>query len=242
MLAASAVTLVVMSSGAEARKVSYEINGKRYSYSTNNRAETEEAKKRIAAAKALEAAKAKADEERSKHPLVAAFGSTTQREAKQAEERLKQLLPEETSITKPSQSSPESSQSSPERRADQRDKRRDSRKDNKKRDSATVLAAQQPALPKALAAVAPPPVAEPVRTPHQAKVRSISFDVETGIRTIIMVDGAVEEEPFDSSVLTHLVPEQGQANSLMAFVNQLRKAAPEETTGSVTTKLAQPAP
>jgi hypothetical protein len=235
LLAASAVALVVMSSGAEARKVSYEINGKRYSYNTNNRAETKEAKKRIAAAKAAEAAKAKADEERSKHPLVAAFGSTTQREARQAEEKLKQLLPEETSTTK-------SSRSSPERRADQSDKRQDSRKDDKKRESATVLAAQQPALPEASAAVAPPPVAELASTPHQAKVRSISFDVETGIKTTIMVDGAVEEEPFDSSVLAHLVPEQGQANSLMAFVNQLRKAAPEETTGSVTTKVAQPAP
>jgi hypothetical protein len=235
LLAASAVTLVVMSSGAEARKVYYEINGKRYSYSTNNRAETEEAKKRIAAAKAAETAKAKADEEKSKHPLVAAFGSTTQREARQAEEKLKQLLPEETSTTK-------SSQSSPGRWADRSDKRQDPRKDNKKHESVTVLAAQQPTLPKALATVAPPLVAQPVSTPHQAKVRSISFDVETGIKTIIMVDGAVEEEPFDSSVLAHLVPEQGQANSLTTFVNQLRKAAPEETTGSVTTKVAQPAP
>ncbi|PVE24369.1 hypothetical protein DC522_10905 [Microvirga sp. KLBC 81] len=227
--------LAAMSSGAEARKVYYEINGKRYSYSTNNRAQMEEAKKRIAAAKAAETAKAKADEEKSKHPLVAAFGSTTQREARQAEEKLKQLLPEETSTTR-------SSQSPPERRADQSDKRQDPRKDDKKRESATALATQQPALPKALAAVALPLVAEPVSTPHQAKVRSISFNVETGIKTIIMVDGAVEEEPFDSSVLAHLVPEQGQANSLMTFVNQLRKAAPEETTGSVTTEVAQPAP
>lgn len=235
MLAASAVTLVVMSSGAEARKVYYEINGKRYSYNTNNRAETEAAKKRIAAAKALEIAKAKADEEKSKHPLVAAFGSTAQREARQAEEKLKQLLSEETPTTR-------SSQSSLERRAGRSDKRQDTRKDNKKREPDPVLASQQPALPDAFAAVAPPPVAEPVSTPHQAKVRSVSFNVETGIKTVIMVDGAVEEEPFDSSVLPHLVPEQGQANSLTAFVNRLRKAAPEETTGSVTTKVAQPAP
>src|ERR671917_206509 len=92
LLGASIITQGMMFSVAEARLVRYEINGKQYSYSTNNRAQTAEARKRIAAAKAVEAAKAKAEAEKAKNPLAAAFGSTTQKEAKEAEGRLQQIL------------------------------------------------------------------------------------------------------------------------------------------------------
>ena len=94
LLGASIVTHGMMFSGAEARLIRYEINGKQYSYSTNNRAQTAEAKKRIAAAKAAEAAKAKADAEKSKYPLTAAFGSQVQKDAKEADERLQKVLSE----------------------------------------------------------------------------------------------------------------------------------------------------
>jgi len=56
---------------ARAKMVYYEINGQRYSYSTNNRAQVKEARQRIDAANAAEAAKAKAQAERSANPLVA---------------------------------------------------------------------------------------------------------------------------------------------------------------------------
>jgi hypothetical protein len=86
-------------------------------------------------------------------------------------------------------------------------------------------------------AIAPPAIAEPLSQEDRArKVKTISFDVQSGIKTTVMLDGAVEEEPFDSSVLAQLAPEQGRANSLTAFVKQLRQAspdAPEEAMGSI---------
>ncbi|MCG7392699.1 hypothetical protein MHY87_07260 [Microvirga sp. ACRRW] len=240
LLGTAVVILAAVSSGAEARKVYYEINGKRYSYSTNNRAETVQAKKRIAAAKAADAAKAKADAEKSKYPLVAVFTSMTQREAKEAQEKLKQLLNERAASIEPQEKSTD-------RRTVVRDKQEQDRKAPRAPEPMTVIVPQQTAaIPQATPPVSPallvppPPVAEPISASHPTKVRSISFDVETGIKTTIMVDGMIEEEPFDSSVLSHLAPDQGQANSLVAFVNKLRKAT--ETTGSIRTGDAQPSP
>src|SRR4051812_23243932 len=115
LLGSSIVMLGVLNSGAEARKVSYEIGGKRYSYSTNNKAQTAEAKKRIEAA---EAAKARADAEKAESPLKAVFGSPTQREAKEAREKLQQVLSDQDQDTG-------SSQSSLARRAERRGKRQD---------------------------------------------------------------------------------------------------------------------
>src|SRR3954471_7623518 len=77
---------------ARAKMVYYEINGQRYSYSTNNRAQVKEARQRIDAANAAEAAKAKAQAERSANPLVAVFGSKAQNDAKEAEARAQQAL------------------------------------------------------------------------------------------------------------------------------------------------------
>lgn len=243
LLGASVIMLTVASGGAEARKVYYEINGTRYSYDTNDRGETAQAKKRIEAAKAAATAKAKAEEEKSKYPLVTTFTSATQREAKAAQERLEEVLSEKAVAAKPQQSSPE-------RRAKLRDRRQNDKKDDKESKVVSVIVPRPAANvplpptppPQILPIIPPPPIAGPVSTPHPAKVRSVSFDVETGIKTTIMVDGAIEEEPFDSSVLAHLAPEQGRANSLMAFVKQLRKVASDETTGSVVTGAAQPAP
>jgi len=243
-LGASVIMLCVASTGVEARMVTYEINGKQYSYSTNNRAQTALAKKRIAAAKKAAAAKAKADQEKAKHPLVAIVGSATQQEAKEAQEALNALLGEKAEVAAAEvETSPAA-----ERRVDRREKRRDDRKNDIKREVATASAPQRrtekaaaptppapaPAPTHVAAASTPPALPAQASPPHPSKVRSISFDVETGIKTTIMVDGAIEEEPFDSSVLPHLAAEQGRASSLMAFVKQLRKAAPEETTGSIT--------
>ena len=68
LLASSAILMGVASHKAEARKISYEIDGKRYSYSTNNIAQTAEAKARIEAARAAEAARAKAAAEKGENP------------------------------------------------------------------------------------------------------------------------------------------------------------------------------
>lgn len=247
-LGASVILLCVASTGAEARKVTYEINGKQYSYSTNNRAQTALAQKRIAAAKKAAAARAKADQERAEHPLVAIVGSAIQQEAKEAEKALKALLDEKVvpgeKVEKVEYVAIDPAPA-PERRTERRERRRESRKSETKREVATAPSPQPQASPlkvskqpaPALAAevpVASPPAPEQVAHTNLNKVRSISYDVETGIKTTIMVDGAIEEEPFDTSVLSHLAAEQERARSLMAFVNQLRKAAPEETTGSIT--------
>ncbi len=89
-----ALTAALMAAAPEARAkmVYYEINGQRYSYSTNNRAQVKEARQRIDAANAAEAAKAKAQAERSANPLVAVFGSKLQSDAKEAEARAQQAL------------------------------------------------------------------------------------------------------------------------------------------------------
>ncbi|WP_414471584.1 hypothetical protein [Microvirga sp. M2] len=243
VLLGSVIVLAVVSSSAEARKVYYDINGKRYSYSTNNRAEAARARERIAAAKAAKAAKAKAEEEVAKHPLVKALGSTTQREARLAQEKLDELLD--------GPSSTEARKSSPERWALLKEKRKDDGTDEQATKAAasapvphvTAAVLQEPAhTPPILVAAPLPPVAEPAGPSFRTKIRSISFDVETGIKTTVMIDGAVEEEPFDSGVLAHIASEQGQANSLVAFVKKLRKVASDEATGSIMAGAARPGP
>ncbi len=249
LLGASALALGILSGGVQAKTVHYEINGKKYSYSTNNSAQAAEARKRIQAAKAFEAAKAKADAEKSKYPLVGAFGSKTQREAKEAEEKLQQLLSEKGTTDKNKDVAEENRPSA--KRSEGRPGKR--RSGEIKEASAVETSRQTAALtpepasavkaPVAPVVVATPVVAEPATVQSRTKkVKSVSFDVETGIKTTFMIDGSVEEEPFDSSALAQLAPEQSDANSLTAFVKQLRRVSPEESTGSIVTKTAQPAP
>ena len=69
-----AVTLWAMLGTAEAKLVRYEINGQRYSYSTNNRQQVRAARQRIQAAQQAAA-------ERAANPLVRLFGSPTQTNA-----------------------------------------------------------------------------------------------------------------------------------------------------------------
>lgn len=237
LLGASIITHGMMFSGAEARLVRYEINGKQYSYSTNNRAQTAEARKRIAAAKAAEAAKAKAEAEKAKNPLAAAFGSTTQKEAKEAEGRLQQILSGPTEYMAVSQPVRDRVDE-PARKLQDKQSRQASAARSTQRPVTVVRAPAKPIL--ASAAAASLVIAEPIAPQKQTKVKSVSFDMQTGIKTMIMIDGTIEEEPFDSSALAFLAPEPDKTNSLTAFVNQLRKTSPEETTGSIRTSVAEP--
>jgi hypothetical protein len=236
LLGVSIVTLGTMLSRAEARLVRYEINGKQYSYSTNNHAQTAEARKRIAAAKAAEAAKAKADAEKAGNPLAAAFGSTAQKEAKEAEARLQQILSGPTQYMAASQLARDAVSGAGRKTQDQQPRQASVAKPPQ-RSNAVV---REPVKPIDVLAPAAPLIAEPVDLQGQAKVKTVSFDIESGIRTTIMTDGSIEEEPFDSSVLSILAPEPERMNSLAAFVNQLRKAAPEDATGSIRTSAAEP--
>ncbi|MBB4039472.1 hypothetical protein GGR34_001114 [Microvirga flocculans] len=243
LLGASTVFLAAMSSGSEARLVRYEINGKQYTYSSNNRTEATEARKRIAAAKAAKEAKAKAEAERNEYPLVAAFGSKLQTEAKEAEARLQKLL---SGKSQPS----ETARSADEDRSEQAGRAQDRPQRGSppaKPAQQAVVASAAPMAPMADSAPEPvpakpqPAVAEPLDTPSASKVKSVSFDVESGIKTIIKADGTIEEEPFDSSVLSQLTRDLEKANSLMAFVKQLRETS-VETTGSIRTSVAEQKP
>jgi hypothetical protein len=231
LLGASIITHGIMFSGAEARLVRYEINGKQYSYSTNNHAQTAEARKRIAAAKAAEAAKAKAEAEKTQNPLTAAFGSATQKEAKEAEQQLQQTLSgpaEYMAVSQPVRNPGKKPQDEQSRRAS-----------TAKALEKTIAVVNPPAKPtRAAASTASPIIAEPIDPQRRTNVRSVSFDIQTGIKTTIMFDGVIEEEPFDSSALSFLAPEEKTSN-LTAFVNQLRKIAPEEATGSIQTSVAE---
>ena len=231
LLGASIVTHGMMFSGAEARLVRYEINGKQYSYSTNNHAQTAEARKRIAAAKAAEVAKAKAEAEKTQNPLVAAFGSAAQKEAKEAEQRLQQVLSGPAEYMAVSQ---------PVRTSGKKNQDKTSGLAGTKPPQKSINVVRTPARPTLASAVTESLViAEPVDPQRRTNVRSISFDIQTGIKTTIMFDGRIEEEPFDSSALSFLAPEE-KTSDLAAFVNQLRKTAPEEVTGSIQTSEAEP--
>src|SRR3954451_12564428 len=89
-----AVTLGTALGSAYAKLVRYEINGQRYSYSTNNRQQVREAGQRIQAAQAAATATAQAAAERVANPLVRLFGSLTQTNATEAQARAQQVLTE----------------------------------------------------------------------------------------------------------------------------------------------------
>ena len=91
-LGASLIALGLSVSVAEGKAVSYEIDGQRYTYDSHNRGQAALARKRMSAAKAASAIRAKAAEERAANPLVRVFGSKTQNEAKAADAQLQELL------------------------------------------------------------------------------------------------------------------------------------------------------
>jgi hypothetical protein len=93
LLGAAGISASLVAGSAEAKLIRYEINGQRYSYSTNNRQQTLEARERIAAAAAAESAQARADKEAAANPLVRLFGSPAQREAAQSLSRVQQVAP-----------------------------------------------------------------------------------------------------------------------------------------------------
>jgi hypothetical protein len=54
-------------------------------------------------------------------------------------------------------------------------------------------------------------------------IKSVSFDLSSGIKTVRMTGGTVHEEPIDSSTVSKLGAEPAGA-SLTSFVDQVRKA------------------
>jgi hypothetical protein len=254
IVAASTFMIGAAIVGAEAKKVSYDINGQRFTYDTSNPAQVEIARKRIEAANAADAAKAKADAERVQNPLVATFGSPIQREAAQAKARLDQILAEQAQADaalkrqrsvrdeprrKQADESASPASTSPESTPDKVGATAPGEQ------PAPAAAAEQSPAPSApKPATAEAPAVQPVQ-PEGAPptIKSVSFDVASGIKTTVMTDGSIREEPFDSSTLAQIDDDPDDADSLNAFVKQLRKAVSVETTGSTVSNAAPlPAP
>jgi hypothetical protein len=189
-LGALTAALLAAAPEARAKMVYYEINGQRYSYSTNNRAQVKEARQRIDAANAAEAAKAKAQAERSANPLVAVFGSKVQSDAKEAEARAQQALSGQARAEPTAGAAPEAAT----RRRGGTEAAQAKAHPAK---TARTRAARHPApVVKVASRGSRKPASEVSAKPA---VASVFYDAESGIKTMQMTDGTVREEPFDPS-------------------------------------------
>jgi hypothetical protein len=232
-LGASVVALGALLGGVEAKTVFYEINGQRYSYDTNNRQQTAAARKRIEAAKTAEAATAQAAAERASNPLAAIFGSQTQREADAAQAQLQQIVAEQEAAGKRQPAVPATKDESVAKPAN--GQAGETSVNEREPAAAVAIAATQPAAVHPIAQDLRDP-ADPARPEglSRAAIRLISLDAETGIKTVIRVDGSIHEELFDPSVLSTLdpAPRSGGSTRKAIGANQSPKVLPDETTGS----------
>jgi hypothetical protein len=247
-----AVALGATLGSAEAKLVRYEINGQRYSYSTNNRQQVRAARQRIQAAQQSAA-------ERAANPLVRLFGSPTQTNATEAQARAQQVLAQPSQaidLTSSVRSSRAERRAGTEPRAKWSRVRRAAQAEARQtRLSRTPQLLADETAGKAKPATTPPdasgerltamdakheevaslaphatasapgPVPEPVgsRTGQQPAIKSVSFDLASGIKTVFMTDGTVHEEPIDSSTASKLSAEPADAG-LTSFHDQVRKA------------------
>jgi hypothetical protein len=213
--AAGGLASLAMLGGAQAKMVRYEINSQRYSYSTNNRQQVEEARRRIAAANAADAARANAEAERASNPLATVLGSPIQREAAAAQARLKQIMSASPAAEPAAGSETGGKTAATERNRVARepaprkealpgfvpraepDYPGDSHKvAARPRPSAPAETAEKPAAPRSAKVAAKP---KPTKESRGPAVQSVHFDPDTGIKTTVMTDGAVHEEPFELS-------------------------------------------
>jgi hypothetical protein len=235
-LGISIVALTVLASHVEAKTVFYEINGERYSYDTSNRQQAAAARQQIEAAKTVEAARAKAAAERASNPLVAIFGSQTQREAAEAQARLEKILADQqqaAAARKSQRPLPIAKDDGVTKSAEQKPGETAGAIQREPTTVAAIAAAQSPRLQ-------PAPDLRGAGEPAQsngalrAAIKSISLDAETGIKTIFRVDGSIHKELFDPSVLSKLDPDQRSASavSTMTGAAQPDKGTLDDTTGS----------
>jgi hypothetical protein len=236
-LGTSIVAFGILIGGLEAKTVSYDINGQRYSYDTGNRKQAAAAQKQIEAAKIAEAAKTKAAAERANNPLVTIFGSQTQREAAEAQAQLEKIVSDQQQATAINKSQRPMSDT------------KDEGVQNVASAKTGELAAVNDREQTAALAIAPVETAAPrLSSPDQRKpaeparsgeapataIKSISLDVETGIKTVIRTDGSIQEELFDPGILSKLASEHGSIGSVstVAATDPQPKTAPEDMTGS----------
>jgi hypothetical protein len=240
ILGASALALGVMAERAEAKKVFYEINGKRYSYETSDPEQIATARKRIDAANAADAARAKAEAERTTNPLASVFGSPAQQEAIEAKARLDQLIAEQdrSAEARRQRAAKAARTEQPKKQAEDQNP---ASTEEKTVSSAPQAPKDEPTKDVPAKTASADDASDPASSQASQKpaVKSLSFDGESGIKTVIMTDGSIHEEPFDTNILSSLADQSGRS-SLTAYLNGFRKSSPGDTTGS-TTPIAPPA-
>jgi len=223
------VGVSLAASGAQAKTVRYDIEGQRYSYSTNNREQAAVARERIDAAKAAADSRTKAEAERASNPLVRAFGSEAQREAVAAEARLREVLAR-NAAREPS-AVPEARRAPAPRRVAKAEPKPVARPSTQ----AARRPAQDPVNTGSLGGrdqsarrqAESAPAARPV--PAAPKVEAIVFDFASGIKTIHMADGSVDEDVFDRTMAASLKRAHGSGGPRISFVNEgADGAAPPE--------------
>ncbi|WP_370434772.1 hypothetical protein [Microvirga sp. TS319] len=228
-LGISVVALGALMGSVQAKTVFYEINGERYSYDTGNRKQAAAARKQMDAAKAAEAAQAKAAAERASNPLVSLFGSQIQREAAEAQAQLEKVFSDQQAAA--ASKDQRNSQAAKDETLARAPKDNSSEPTGATRGQQSVAAAASPLAGPVVRASA-----ETARTDNApvAAIKSVSLDAETGIKTIIRMDGSMQEELFDPGILSRLDPEQRSAHSVSSVVgtDQSATTAPEDTTGS----------
>jgi hypothetical protein len=197
----------------EARVVRYEINGKVYAYDTTDRQRVESARQRIEAANAADVAQAAANAELARSPLAVLFGSPAQREAAAAKTRLQQVMSQPESAppaiwsAAPAPSFAAGAHSRP--------------------DLSMVRAKHAPHALKAAeersSGAGPTSDAPGLRDGAQkSALKSVTFDFGSGIKTMLMTDGTISEESFDSSTLSKFGLLEPAAERLTLSVEQVR--------------------
>jgi hypothetical protein len=229
--AASAAAFLLVQAQAEARTVTYDVNGKQYSYESTSPRQVAAARRVIEAANALDRANAAALAERERNPFVALVGSDLQRAAAAAQANLARILEEEAA------------EAPAPRTTRQFRNTRDAGTASRSAASDAKAAAPErsgESTEKSAALTDEKPQAEPRRPaePSRAKpeerpaVKSVFFDQSSGIKTTIMADGSIHEEMFDLSVLSRGASPASRGGADVA--GQSRDSSPTDTTGSTT--------
>lgn len=182
------VATALLSTAAEAKLMRYIIDGKTYSYSTNNDAQTREAKKR------MDAAKRAGSEVKVAHSF---------KEWRRLQATVRMAPKKSETVARAPRHVPD----------------------------AQVTASVHKPSPR------PPAVIPEMRVSRglgDMTMRSITFDLRSGIKTIHRLDGTVHEEPFEASELQRLnsfinqEPKSEPLNrsELNGFIDQVRKSGP----------------
>lgn len=206
-----ALMVGLAASGAQAKSVGYEVDGQRYTYSTNNREQAAVARERIAAARAVADARAKADAERAANPLVQVFGSQAQRDVSAAETRLREVMASTAApASRPAPAQPDVA-----------------RAERKPAPARPVHVARRPVQDPADTGSLEKPSSRPAAKKDEAravpaapKVKAIVYDFASGIKTIHMADGSVDEDVFDGAMAASLKRSQRPGGPRISFVNE----------------------